>query len=207
MVRACCLVILPTKFLCGSPDPFSIPAACLLSTDAGGVFVKNSKERSSKIVSSTGMIVPTWVRVASLYAWTNCMMFTPCCPSAGPTGGAADAWPAGSCSFIFVRTFFAIRALLKLRDLFERQLYRRLPAEQVEQHCHALLVHVDGGHRPAVSVERAADDTHDLALLELELWTRTLLGLRRKNPGDLARIERDRLGPRRSDETGYARRV
>src|SRR5581483_3731696 len=142
-----------------------------MSTDAGGVFVTNSKERSSKIVSSTGMIVPTWLRVDSLYAWTNCMMFTPCCPSAGPTGGAAEACPAGSCSFIFVRTFFAIRALLELRDLVERQFYGRLPSKEVEQHRDALLVHVDRGHRPAVSVERAADDTHDLALLELELRT------------------------------------
>src|SRR5579875_1114432 len=36
------------------------------------------------------------------------MMLMPCCPRAGPTGGAGDAWPAFAWSFIVVRIFFAI---------------------------------------------------------------------------------------------------
>src|SRR6187551_3749559 len=36
------------------------------------------------------------------------MMFTPCWPSAGPTGGAGFAWPPGIWSLMIVRTFFAM---------------------------------------------------------------------------------------------------
>src|SRR5947209_4598100 len=35
------------------------------------------------------------------------MMFTPRCPSAGPTGGLGFAWPAVICSLISAMTFFA----------------------------------------------------------------------------------------------------
>ena len=38
----------------GSPDPFSIRSASLISTAAGGVFVMNVNERSSKTEISTG---------------------------------------------------------------------------------------------------------------------------------------------------------
>src|SRR5258706_16159440 len=34
------------------------------------------------------------------------MMFTPCWPSAGPTGGAGVAWPAGSCRGKVLTSFF-----------------------------------------------------------------------------------------------------
>jgi hypothetical protein len=34
------------------------------------------------------------------------MMFTPCWPSAGPTGGEGFAFPAGSCSLTIPVTFF-----------------------------------------------------------------------------------------------------
>src|SRR5690349_3085348 len=44
--------------------------------------------------------------VAALYALTNSMMFTPCWPSAGPTGGAGVAWPAGSWSVNVLTSFF-----------------------------------------------------------------------------------------------------
>src|SRR4051794_3525540 len=54
------------------------------------------------------MIVPASSCVWALNALQNSMMFTPCCPSAGPTGGAGLAAAAGICSFIIVRTFFAI---------------------------------------------------------------------------------------------------
>jgi len=35
-------------------------------------------------------------------------MATPCCPNAGPSGGAGDASPAGKFTFMIVFTFFAI---------------------------------------------------------------------------------------------------
>ena len=65
-------------------------------------------ERSSKTVISTGMIVPESCWVSALNALQNSMMLTPCWPSAGPTGGAGFAAPAGICSLISVRTFFAM---------------------------------------------------------------------------------------------------
>jgi hypothetical protein len=37
-----------------------------MSTAVGGVFVTNVNERSSKIVISTGTIVPFWASVAAL---------------------------------------------------------------------------------------------------------------------------------------------
>ena len=54
------------------------------------------------------MIVPVSACVRALNALQNSMMLTPCWPSAGPTGGAGFAAPAGICSLINVRTFFAI---------------------------------------------------------------------------------------------------
>jgi hypothetical protein len=72
-----------------------MPTASRMSTGVGGVFVTNVNERSSKIVISTGMIVPRWASVAALYALQKSMMATPCGPSAVPTGGAGVAAPAG----------------------------------------------------------------------------------------------------------------
>ena len=108
MSRTWARVILPTLVLLGSPDPFSIPAAWRSSTDAGGVLVTNENVRSAYTVISTGTIVPTMEAVRSLYALQNSMMFTPCCPSAGPTGGAGVAFPAGICNLTTAVTFFAI---------------------------------------------------------------------------------------------------
>ena len=40
-------LIVPTFSRFGSPEPFSMPIACLISTAAGGVFVMKVNERSS----------------------------------------------------------------------------------------------------------------------------------------------------------------
>ena len=66
------------------------------------------KERSSKTVISTGMIVPPSCWVWALNALQNSMMFTPCWPRAGPTGGAGLAAPPGTWSLMVVRTFLAM---------------------------------------------------------------------------------------------------
>ena len=42
------------------------------------------------------------------------MIFRPCCPNAGPTGGLGFAPPAGTCNLITVVTSFAILTLLYL---------------------------------------------------------------------------------------------
>src|SRR5271170_1178864 len=57
---------------------------------------------------TTGITVPVSPCVWALKALQNSMMLIPCCPSAGPTGGAGEACPAFACSLIVVRTFFAI---------------------------------------------------------------------------------------------------
>src|SRR5215212_7692598 len=101
-------VIVPTLLRLGSPEPFSIPIAWRISTAAGGVFVMKVNERSSKTVISTGIVVPMSPAVWALNALTNSMMLMPCWPSAGPTGGAGEAWPPGAWSLMVVRTFLAI---------------------------------------------------------------------------------------------------
>src|SRR5437764_3711584 len=82
---------------------------------------------------------------------TNSMMWTPCWPSAGPTGGAGLACPPGAWSLISVRTFLAINSLLRgprsyLLHLVEPDLHRRLPAEDRHQHLEPLRVLVDLGN-------------------------------------------------------------
>src|SRR5438046_10679992 len=95
--------------------------------------------------------------VSALYRLTNSMMFTPCWPSAGPTGGAGVAWPAGNCSVNVLTSFFfgGMTVFLgwvgfrgdggagsDLGDLVEVQLDRRLPAEDRDQYLELLLVGV-----------------------------------------------------------------
>src|SRR5918999_2086902 len=57
---------------------------------------------------TTGMIRPSWSlpEVFALNALQNSMMFTPCGPSAVPTGGAGVAAPAWSCSLTSAAIFF-----------------------------------------------------------------------------------------------------
>src|SRR4051812_50175078 len=97
---------LPTLVLLGSPEPFSILAALLSRIEAGGVLVTKVKLRSAYAVISTGMIRSPSLAVRALNSLQNCMMFRPCCPSAGPTGGAGFALPAGHCSLMVAGTFF-----------------------------------------------------------------------------------------------------
>ena len=45
--RTWSLVSLPTLSVCGTPEPLATPAAFLISSAAGGVFVMKVKDRSS----------------------------------------------------------------------------------------------------------------------------------------------------------------
>src|SRR5690554_462205 len=54
------------------------------------------------------MIIPGCPCVRALNCLQNSMMFTPCCPSAGPTGGAGFAAPAGTWSLMKPVTFLAM---------------------------------------------------------------------------------------------------
>ncbi len=67
----------------------------------GGVLVMKVKVRSPNAVITTGVGVPgSMPCVAALNSFTNCMMFRPRWPSAGPTGGDGLALPAGICSLM-----------------------------------------------------------------------------------------------------------
>ena len=68
-----------------------MPAAWRISTGVGGVLRTNVNERSSKMVISTGTIVPRCASVAALYALQKSMIATPWGPRAVPTGGAGVA--------------------------------------------------------------------------------------------------------------------
>src|SRR6185436_18203552 len=63
---------------------------------AGGDLRMNVKLLSVKTVMTTGRIIPFWSLVFALNSLQNAMMLTPCAPSAGPTGGAGFAAPAGN---------------------------------------------------------------------------------------------------------------
>ena len=64
--RTWSLVSLPTFSLCGTPEPFWRPAAFLMSSAAGGVFVMNVNVRSSKMVIYNGMTFPRIDSVCAL---------------------------------------------------------------------------------------------------------------------------------------------
>src|SRR5207244_9645700 len=72
----------------------------------------NVYERSEYTVTSTGMINPSSFAVFALKFLQKSMMFTPCGPSAVPTGGAGVALPAAIWSFTTACTFLAMMACL-----------------------------------------------------------------------------------------------
>src|SRR5947207_10456826 len=87
------------------------------------------------------MMRPFSCCVCALKALQNSMMFTPCWPSAGPTGGAGFACPPGICSLMSVRTFLAMS--VQLLDLIESELHGHLALEDVDEHFQLLGVRVD----------------------------------------------------------------
>ena len=64
--RSCASLSRPTLFRFGSPEPDSRLSASLMRTAAGGVFVMNVNDRSSKTVISTGMMRPFSCAVCAL---------------------------------------------------------------------------------------------------------------------------------------------
>src|SRR3989304_302066 len=100
-------VSVPTFWRIWAGLPFSSPAAFLIRSEAGGVLSEKVNERSSKTMISTGMMLPDWEEVRSLYSLQKAMMLAPCWPRAGPTGGAGVALPASSWSLMTDRIFFA----------------------------------------------------------------------------------------------------
>src|SRR5207249_11661789 len=141
------------------------------------------------------MTWPAKAWVASLYCRQNSMMFTPCCPSAVPTGGAGVACPALISSLTTAAIFLRLRVAgtvctscgpsgpvrppgpvgrsvaslcpsrSGLGDLVEGQLDRGLPVEDVDEHLQLRLLNVDLGDGPREVGERSGDDTDHVALL------------------------------------------
>src|SRR3970282_332792 len=118
----------PTFWRIWAGLPFSSPAAFLIRSVAGGVLREKVNERSSKTMISTGMMLPDWEEVRSLYSLQKAMMLAPCWPRAGPTGGAGVALPASSWSLMTARIFFATG--LQPLHLQEVQLHGRLAPEE-----------------------------------------------------------------------------
>ncbi len=83
--------MLPAISFFGLLEPFASFAARFIRNVAGGVFVTKVKVLSEKIVINAGITVPSWDLVFSLKALQNSMIFTPCWPNAGPTGGEGVA--------------------------------------------------------------------------------------------------------------------
>src|ERR671932_2350005 len=152
------------------------------------------------------------------------MMLTPCWPSAGPTGGAGVAAPAliwslmtavnrflGGMTSFFVtgwngpvaesrreRASGGVRRgpSSDLLDLVERQLDRRLAAEDGDQHLQLLLLGVDLVDRGGQGRERPVHDGDRLADLEVDHGDRGRGG---RGRGGLAGA-RGRPGGRRRGE-------
>src|SRR5215470_7369582 len=208
MSRTCCRVTLPILSLCGTADSFAIPAARLSSTAAGGVFTMNVKDRSWKIVTTTGRISPSCPPVCALKPLQNSMMFTPCWPSAGPTGGDGFALPAGICSFTIAWTFFiATPPASDPLHLVVLELDGCGPAEDRHDHLHPSPLGVHVVHHALEIHERPVDDAHLVAALEHRLGLR-LLGAGFHLPQDVVDLivrQRDRLVAR-PHESGHLRR-
>src|SRR3954463_14874477 len=112
------------------------------------------------------------------------MMFTPCWPRAGPTGGAGLAAPAGTWSLISVRTLRAIG--LDLLHLVEADFDRSLASK--DRHKHAELAGVVPDFRDLTGEigERAGHDLDRFADRELGARTRALGLLALEKTVDLA---------------------
>src|SRR5579863_8998128 len=111
---------------------------------------------------TTGMTSPASALVTALNSLQNAMMFTPCWPSAGPTGGAGLAWPAGICSLIDPVIFFAIKKSCWRRsglfDLPVFEFHRRIAAENVHSDFQFAAVRLDFLDDAAEIQERAVVD-------------------------------------------------
>src|SRR5690349_18926390 len=151
------------------------------------------------------MTLPRMDSVWALYALQKSMMFTPCGPSAVPTGGAGVAAPAWSCTLTSAAIFFfggiALYFLSRghdetlcaslppgvtcfdsdLLDLAEAQLDRGLPAEDLDEGLDPLGLGVDLGDRRVQGRERSVD--HHDRVVDVEVGDDDLSTARRAGRG------------------------
>src|SRR5436190_9805307 len=124
------------------------------------------------------MTMPGWSLVAALNSLQKAMIFTPCCPRAGPTGGAGLACPAGICNLISPTTFFAIKnSLLGLFDLPIFQFHRGIPAENIYRDFQFAALGLDFLDYAAEIEEWTIVDLHGFANFEMDFRTFVIFAL------------------------------
>src|ERR1700690_2918462 len=123
---------------------------------------------------TTGITSPASALVAALNSLQKPMMLTPCWPSAGPTGGAGFACPAGICNLICPVTFFAIK-LLCLFHLPVFEFHRRVTSEHIHGHFQLAAFRVNFFDDPAEIEERPVVDFDRLAHFKIHLGLLRLL--------------------------------
>jgi hypothetical protein len=84
-----------------------LDAAGLLDEQGCRGRLGNEKLRSAYTVMTTGIIMPMSPLVRSLKSLVNWPMLMPYWPSAGPTGGAGVALPAGTWNLTYPTIFCA----------------------------------------------------------------------------------------------------
>src|SRR3989338_5740834 len=104
----CAFVTFPIFSLFGWPEALATPQARFKSTEHGGLFIINEKDLSSYTLMITGSTRPCLSFVFSLKDLQNSIIFTPCWPKEGPTGGAGFACPPVTCNLIIDFTFLAM---------------------------------------------------------------------------------------------------
>src|SRR6266542_6788344 len=169
--RTCARVTLPILSLCGTAEALAMPAARLSRIAAGGVLTTKVKDRSWKIVTTTGRINPSCEPVWALKPLQNSMMLTPCWPRAGPTGGEGLALPAGICSLTIACTFFAMSEPL---DLVVLELHGGQPSEDGHHDLQLAPLGVEIVDGPLEVHEGPLDHPHLVPLLEGGLELRLL---------------------------------
>src|SRR5262245_44617905 len=125
---------------------------------------------------TTGMISPFCDAVFALKLLQKSMMLTPCWPSAGPTGGAGVASPAGICSLTYPVIFLAMTLpRLQLLDLQELELNRRRATEDRDHDLQCRAVEIDVLDDAGEVREGTVGNPDVLPLLERVLRLRLLL--------------------------------
>src|SRR5262245_66319657 len=129
----------------------------------------------------TGMIIPSpALAVWALKFLQKSMMFTPCWPRAGPTGGAGVALPAGMCSFTYPTIFLAMRSLggppglAALLDLQEIELDGGRAPEDGHNNLESGAVLVDLVHDAGEIGEGAVQDEDMITHMDMDIGLRLI---------------------------------
>src|SRR5580658_9271825 len=130
------------------------------------------------------MIIPSGsFDVLALNCLQKSMMFTPCGPSAVPTGGAGVALAAGNCNFTVAVTFLAMTFPLRraspsgdLLHLREIQLDWSRASKYRYRNLQRAAVRVHVFHHAGKIGERPIHDSHLLVAVKTQLGSRLLRG-------------------------------